>query len=319
MCKFLSLRLIIAASLCILHALGASIYVGGAGESISVAENWDPVGLPLRSGNVGIIESDAGWNVASAPRLVNYHLQITSGVLSRFNFSNKQTIDGGVWEFDGGFYIGRALSLVNGAEVIVNSGGIRALENKNDDITLSAGSSLTIHGGETIASDTIGIDATGGTITINGGTLSSRKFASNFNAAGTYNLNGGIIRGGDFGSINAKGVVLNFGVGSVGSVLFESFNSTNVTIDWSPKSLMSLTITDSDQSFYEALYRQGSLLFAGSNKFPFSDNFEVSGSTLKKVDIPELSNCSLLFGLLTFAWSLSRANGGKQVSSCVNV
>jgi hypothetical protein len=306
MCKLYTARLIIAGLACVIHATAANTFTGGLRDSVSVSGNWSSGGLPIGAENAGTISSAAGWDAASTATLTNYHLNLTGGVLTRYNFASEQTIDGGVWEFNGGLYFGRSLNLINGAKVTVNLGGVRAVENSNDDIILADGASLTINGGMMAASDMIGIKATGGTLTINGGTVTSTKFAANFRGGGTYHLNGGTINGGAFGADTAEGILLNLGPGDAGTASFASFNPTGVTIDWALDSRMALTIANSDRNFYEALYRRGSLLLAGSNENPFGDAFAVSDSTLKRVGIPEVSAWPLFSGMLALGGVLLR-------------
>lgn len=286
------------------NASAATVFTNAdvANNFVSTAGNWDN-GLPT-GGNAGTINIDAGYD--SNVVLDGYEVTHTAGSIARSaNFSGLQLGNGTTWVMNGAtaaISSTRGISVLAGSQFTLEDGSANLTDNNRDTQVSGAGASLILNGGTmTIGRDFIVRD--GGVFTVNGGTLSGidQILTQNFaTAAGGINFNGGSTTADNFQFDNAGGNTVTFGGSTVGSLSLLVGLGNGATLNWLPGSLMSLTIVGADQAFYEGLYTANTLRFDGSNADPFGDNFQVSGSTLSLVPVPEPASltASGLVGLL---------------------
>jgi hypothetical protein len=175
--------------------------------------------------------------------------------------------------------------------------------------SIDTASAMTFNGGSSTFNREIVLTGDG-TFTVNGGTVTITAGAdasqTGFKSSGAATTGGFFFNGGttvapDFSLAVAR--TAEFGGTTAGSLSLASLG-TNITLDWLSGSLMTLTITGADQTFYENLWTNTTLQYNGANVGAFSDNFQVSGSTLSLV--PEPSTTALLLGGLALAGVLKR-------------
>jgi hypothetical protein len=267
-------------------ANAATEWNGGATDHIGTAGNWNPTTLPTNSGNVGTINSDAGWDASAESTLTNFYLDLRGGTLERSTFATAQKISGGVWNFNGGNYLGRTLSIDGGALVTLNSGHISATQNGGDDFRLDDGI-FTMTGGSLTASDEL-VFTTGGVGNFNGGTAT-------------------------FADVRFNGQTLNLGGSNSGSITITTGNFiSNGTIAWSTGSLMSFTRTGI-ADWAETEWNAGRMTVDGDDFNVLGDWSSVNGSVFSYTSgsqtlalIPEPSSIALL-GLAGLAVVLFRS------------
>ncbi len=286
------------------NASAATVFTNAdvANNFVSTAGNWDN-GLPT-GGNAGTININAGYD--SSVVLDGYDVTHTGGNLTRSTGLGALSLGNGTtWVMNGATAATtntRGLSVLTGSQFTLEDGNADLTNNNTDTQTNGVGSTLIINGGAM----TIGRDfivRNGGVFTVYGGTLSGidQILTQNFaTAAGGINFNGGSTTADNFQFDNPGGNTVTFGGSTVGSLSLLVGLGNGATLNWLPGSLMSLTIAGADQAFYEGLYTANTLRFDGSNADPFGDKFQVSGSTLSLVPVPEPASltASGLVGLL---------------------
>ncbi len=126
----------------------------------------------------------------------------------------------------------------------------------------------------------------------------TRFFVGNANGTGVLNLNGGTFTGSNLtefiiGRQGATGTFnINAGTANVGHLDVDSDGTS--TVNFGENSTGALTVTGWTVSDFETLWNDGKLTYNGAQTGNFSDHFQVSGSTLSAVAVPEPSSTALL-------------------------
>jgi len=259
---------------------------GAAADSlISNGDNWD-MGLPT-GGQQGTIAINAQYD--STVTHDGYDILHTDGNVSRGNSVNEFRLGTNTtWVMNGATAAitqTRGINLQAGSTFTLEQGNADLSDNNRDTAVAGAGAALTVNGGMMTIGRNL-IVRNGAALTINGGTVTGidRFFTQGFaSAANGFFFNGGSTMGDSFQLDNGGGGTATFGGSTAGSLSLLTGLGNGVTLDWLEGSLMELTVNGANQLFYEDLYTNGDLLFAGSNAEPFADNFEVSGATLSLV------------------------------------
>jgi hypothetical protein len=272
---------------------------------IQTAGNWD-TGLPTSS-NLGTINIDARYISGTTGLMTGYFMTQTGGIMTQignatFNLTNgSYGLNGGSAEFN---YAG--LGLTSTTFIVDTGTGIGRPVATARGTSLTTGSTLTINGGsmtfnrEFNVNDTSQLIVNGGSLTIGAGaTVAQTGFKADAAGAGNvgFIFNGGTTTAPDFSLAASR--TARFGGSSEGTVSLANLG-TNITLDWLANSLMTLSITGANQTFYEALWTSTTLKYNGGNMGAFSDNFQVSGTTLSLIPEPSAALLSALgvLGLL---------------------
>jgi hypothetical protein len=160
--------------------------------------------------------------------------------------------------------------------------------------------------------DTSQLIVNGGSLTIGAGaTAAQTGFKADLAGAGNvgFIFNGGTTVAPLFDLANAR--TARFGGTTSGTLSLASLG-TNITLNFLTGSLMELSITGANQSFYEGLWTSTTLRFNGANTGVFTDHFAVTGTTLSA--IPEPSTYATLIGVLALAIVLRRRRDSQSVS-----
>jgi hypothetical protein len=262
--------------------------------------NWNS-GLPT-IGNQGTIGINAtyvgGTGVGATGQFDGWDVLLTGGILSRAGGSAALVLKNGttlVVDGASAELVYSGISVTGGSSYTINNG--TGTSNVARATNIDNTSVLTINGGTSIFTREI-ILTGDGTFTVNGGTITVTSASAisteiGFRSIGPATTGGFFFNGGTttapyFNLVDAR--TAKFGGTTAGSLSLASLG-TNITLDWLTGSLMTLSITGADQSFYEGLWNAPTptLTFNGANTGAFSDHFQVTGSTLSLISGPSVA------------------------------
>jgi hypothetical protein len=279
-----------------------------ANGAVLTEANWSS-GLPT-IGNQGTIGINAtyvgGTGVGTTGQFDGWDVLLTGGILSRAGGSAALVLKNGttlVVDGASAELVYSGISVTGGSSYTINNG--TGTSNVARATNIDNTSVLTINGGTSTFNREITLTGDG-TFTVNGGSLSITAGAdasqTGFKSSGAattggFFFNGGTTTAPDFSLAASR--TAYFGGSSAGTVSLANLG-TNITLDWLADSLMTLSITGADQTFYEALWTSTTLKYDGGNIGAFADYFQVSGTSLSLIPEPSAALLSALgvLGLL---------------------
>jgi hypothetical protein len=274
---------------------------------IGTAGNWDDGVLPTTANpanNPGIIDSsNTGVNEGTINGTYDdLVIEQTGGDVVRSGFGNS-IFNNVNWEITGGTFTSTSLGhQMNSNSVLTIDGGttsFASLTYRSSTVNLISGSLST--NADLQSQGGAFLNASGGTITV------GRDAMLGFQPTTTINLSGTTIFSvtRNMGDIDVGVRTLNIGLGS-GSVSVGGFLEVDgFTMDWTSGSgftFSAASILDNGESTtWETLWNAGSLKVDGGNVGTFSDNFQLTGSTLTLIPEPSTLALMALAGLAVFA------------------
>ncbi len=222
---------------------------------------------------------DANWASGTAPGASLAGLYVENGATVNYTAAQgttTETSDVNIGRHSGGTPGDGILNMLGGTILVNNSWGVIVGQLKTGVLTIDGGGSFIQQNDKDFR---IGNEAAGnGTVNLIDGTFTVATVNGDFqigrnNAQGLLDISGGTAT---FASAPTMGA--------------------NGTINFSSDSTGSLTITGTDQTYYEGLYTAGDLTRGGTQIGTFASDFSVTGSTLTAIPEPATLSMVAAFG-----------------------